>query len=61
MQALNISRGLRISRSGANLPKRANEATGVLRFFTIAAEGRMSEKNPGLLVNIDRNGTGHDV
>jgi hypothetical protein len=32
-----------------------------LRFFTIAAEGRMSEKNPVLLVNIDHNGTGHDV
>jgi hypothetical protein len=47
--------------SGANLSKRANEATGVLRFFTIAAEGRMSEKNPALLVNLDHNGTGYDV
>jgi hypothetical protein len=48
-------------RSGANLPKRANEATRVLRFFTIAAEGRISEKNPAISVNIDHNGTGHDV
>jgi hypothetical protein len=31
------------------------------RVFDVAAEQRISEKNPAFSVNIDHNGTGHDV
>jgi hypothetical protein len=38
------------------LPKHANEATCVLTFFAIAAKGRIGEKNPHFLADIDQNG-----
>jgi hypothetical protein len=44
--------------SGAKLPKRANEATCVLAIFAIAADKRISEKNPAFSAD---NGPDHDV
>jgi hypothetical protein len=44
--------------SGAKLPKRTNEATCVLAYFAIAADKRISEKNPAFSAD---NGPDHDV
>jgi hypothetical protein len=45
----------------AKLPKRADEATCVFRFFAIAAGVRISEKNRQFSAHFDHNGPEHDV
>jgi hypothetical protein len=48
-------------RKCAKLQKLAHEATPCFRVFDVAAKQRISEKNPAFSVNIDHNGTDHDV
>jgi hypothetical protein len=63
MQALNISRGLRISqppkrRQPIEARERGNRCFEI--FYDCGRRANEREE-PGALVNIDHNGTGHDV
>jgi hypothetical protein len=43
------------------IAKQAREATCVLAFFTIAAWGRIGEKNPAFLAPFDHDGLAADL
>jgi hypothetical protein len=46
---------------GAKLQKQTSEATPCFSHFDVAAEERISEKNPAFSTDTDHNGLDHDV